>query len=340
MLLAAASFLGGAGTGWPLMQHIGFALGGLNLISLALVAAGGRGLDTSTSADRTRLTAGETSEESCRIEKRGFWPAVWLEVEWSDGETQNTAVRGGGTRLLTHRRIYPMRGRYVAADAIVRVRDPLGLFRRCCSTLPGSAITVYPRPVASPEALAAVHALSASQHRWRLGAADGTLGDLRDYVAGDAPSRIHWRTTARRGVLTVTDPESQRRQSIWLLVDLGGSEEAAERNAGIAAYLAERLHAAGNSVGAVVAGDRVAVVPARRGREGAAQILSALAEVGDAIRPQIELLLRAAAQAPDPGCFVLVSSLGSPGREDPVRRLRASHPRVQVLRVMAGESAA
>jgi uncharacterized protein (DUF58 family) len=118
---------------------------------------------------------------------------------------------------------------------------------------------------------------------------------------------VHWRTTARTGSLVVTDSESQRRAATWLLVDLGGGEEA-ETAAGMGAYLAEKLWQSGAEVGAVVAGTELVMIPATRARDQLNQLLEPLAVVPAAALSQAERLLRAAHRCASPGQFVLISA--------------------------------
>jgi uncharacterized protein (DUF58 family) len=330
--LAVLAFLGGTVTGWSLLAHLAYALAGLDIAALGTVAAGRHGLRARSSVDRTCLTAGDTLLESCTLQKHSIWPAVWLQVEWSDGETSSLTLRGGASRTVGHERTFPHRGLYAAAGPHLIARDLLGLAAMAGASGPETPILVYPRPVPAPAALEAIRALAASRLRRPATELDATLGDLRDYVEGDAPSRIHWRTTARRGTLTVTDPECRQRRSLWLLVDMGGDEEAADEVAGIAAYLA--VATARFQLGAIVAGETLTIVHPRGGHASPGRILATLAEMPNAPESQLPALVRSARQAADPGCFVVVSAAARPGGTDPARALRAAFRGVGV--VLAG----
>jgi uncharacterized protein (DUF58 family) len=330
------------------MQHIGYALIGIELLGLLVTRLGGQGLIVSSRADRMRLSAGDEVEETYVLEKRSRWPAAWVEITPEGAiDREHVSLPPGGTRIVKHARRLPVRGHYWVAGGTIRVRDPLGLFALTRVSLDPVEVTVYPRPIEVPDAVDAARALVSSQHRWRLGGADATLGDLRDYVPGDAPSRIHWRSTARRGALMVTDPETHRRRAHWLLVDLSGDDDDAERAAGIAAYLAEKLWRSSQAVGAVITGEELVVIPARRGREQAATILDGLANVQTSPDSQLERLLRAATQCENPGSFVLISAAVGSGEEvyrprtsDPFRRLRAVCPVIRVIPVVQPEELA
>lgn len=347
LALAVICYVGGAATDWPLMQHIAYALAGLNLLGLIIVRTGSRGLKVSASTDRARLTAGEAIKETYLFEKRSMWPAAWIELEHDSGtlgaESTGLSLLGGSRQSISRHRTLGRRGQYALATGTVRVRDPFGLFTLTKAELAPTHVTVYPRAIEIPEAVEAARALSAGHHRWRSESADATHGDLREYVSGDPPSRIHWRSTARRGTLMVTDPESQRRQSIWLLVDLGGDPDAAETAAGIGAYLAEKLWRSGQAVGAVVAGEEVLVVPARRGREQAGYILGALATVDTSARSEVDRLVRALPRSDDLTTLVFISpavrrepcSGYGPPASDPCRKLGAVFPGVTIIPLSA-----
>jgi uncharacterized protein (DUF58 family) len=300
---------------------------------------GRRGLEAEATVERSVLTTGDTLIEICRLDKRSIWPAAWLEVEWLDGERDSLALLGGRTRTVRHEVTLSRRGRYLAGGGRVVARDPLGLMTWTAAVLPSVPVTVYPRPMPAPEAVETVRTLAARDPRRRFGAADATIGNLRDYVEGDAPTRIHWRTTARRGVLTVTEPESPRRLPVWLLVDLGGGDDAAEISAGIAVYLADALHRRGRSIGVIVAGEDMVVAQIQPDRDGLGHILLPLAETPAAPDSQIERLVDWAGQASDPRCLVLVSATAI-RRESLVRRLKAAHSRAEIAVVVAGEAAA
>lgn len=268
-------------------------------------------------------------DETYHLIKDGWWPAPWIELDSDEAsEPIHVALYGQGEHVVHRQRVFPWRGAYLLGGGTVRVRDPLGLFSRIHQMLPGESVLVYPHPIEVPQAVEFVRTLTGSQHRWRFGAADASVGDLRNYVPGDSPSRIHWRTSARRDTLIVTDPESVRPQAVWLLVDLGGDPDLAERTAGIAAYLAERLWSSG-PMGAIVAGEELAIVPVRRGRENATQILTALATTRTAARSQADRLHRAASTCEHPGALLLVSPHPAPGFLG--QRLRSLCPTVRAI---------
>lgn len=324
---------GGSATGWPVLQHAGYALAGIEVLAFAAVRAGRRSLLVTSSTDRTRLTAGDTIEERFHFEKGNAWPTAWIQIDpyrtdsFTSDEPIDLAVLGNSRKTVARRHVLRARGRYELGTAAVRIRDPLGVFSVLHQRLPPIEVTVYPRPIEVPEAAQIAREAAMSQHRWRLSTMDASVGDLRDYHSGDAPSRIHWRSTARRGTLTVSEPESQRPPVTWIFVDLGGDFEETEKTAGVAAYLVEKLFARGQSVGTLVAGAETVVVRPRPGRGQVARALEALALTESTHLSQMERLVQAAGQCENAGSFILVSA--ESGTSGYIRRLRLHCPSVR-----------
>jgi uncharacterized protein (DUF58 family) len=139
--------------------------------------------------------------------------SAWAEPDAWDGH------QGRWPTVLT-----PLvRGVHRFAGIDVEATDPLGLFffesRIEC---PGEVV-VHPAPVASRRA-------SSGGSGWlgvreRDGAArrgDGLdFHGVRDYRPGDSARRVHWRTTARRGSLSVVEFEKAFQQDISVVLDHG-----------------------------------------------------------------------------------------------------------------------
>lgn len=334
--LAVVCYLGGMLSSWPLLENVAYALAALLILGFAVVLAARHRLEASYSTDRTRVNAGEEIEETFHFRKGGPFPALWVEIhedELDHDEVLSASLWAGSSRDIKRTALMPARGRYELGRASVYVRDPFGLFAVRHARLAPQTVTVYPRPLETPDSVRAASMSASSQHRWRLESADATLGDLREYVEGDPPSRIHWRSTARTGTIMVTEPETQRRRAIWLLVDLGGSPSACEAAAGIGAYLAERLWQTDQEVGALVAGRNLATVPSQRGREHVSRVLEPLATVTSAGQTQVERLARAASRCPNPGSLVLISPTSDPRHY--LQRLRRICPNVVFVRAEA-----
>jgi len=116
----------------------------------------------------------------------------------------------------------PRRGKYRFRDLDLGTRAPFGLVERRV-TIPLSAeIVIYPRigqltrrwfqlqRQASENRMGKRHDRSSQQEEYH---------GLREYRSGDSPRWIHWRTSARRGVLMVKEFEQQNEQDLAILID-------------------------------------------------------------------------------------------------------------------------
>lgn len=345
LLLAVLTFIGGATTDWPLLQHLAFVLIVLVGLSYFLLQTSLHGLRTAVRASRTRVVAGDEIDETYVFTKESMWPTLWAEIVEPDRESHGLNDTNGqltvtvaprGERTVHRTRVFAHRGWYQLGTGAVRVRDPLGLFSRTCPISEPIEVIVYPRPIGTPEAVQAAREISSSQQRRRLVEADATRGDLREYVPGDPPSRIHWRTSARRGKLMIASPESLQQRGLWLLVDLGGHAAEVETVASLAAYLANTLYRDGHRVGAVIGGQEIDLIPASRDRGQLGQILEGLARSSAATRSTLDHIIEAANDCDDPGSFVIVSA--SPSASSKSTLLRPLSPQIRIV-PMAGHTA-
>jgi uncharacterized protein (DUF58 family) len=112
----------------------------------------------------------------------------------------------------------PARGRYQLTPEIV-LEDVLGLVRAHVPIAAAGRVRVEPELVE----LGAVRAGSFAQrdgarHAVRSTSGDGLAG-VRDHDVGESLKRVHWRTTARRGRLTVRELEEHPRDQLHVLLD-------------------------------------------------------------------------------------------------------------------------
>jgi uncharacterized protein (DUF58 family) len=111
------------------------------------------------------------------------------------------------------------------------------------------------------------------------------LLQLRDYVSGDALSRIDWKATARRGALISREYSEAQHLEILLVIDAGrasrvraGDLDRLGLYANVAARLAEQAVSAEDRVGLVVYADRALVaVPPDHGVRAVSRLRHALA---------------------------------------------------------------
>ena len=99
----------------------------------------------------------------------------------------------------------------------------------------------------------------------------------REYVTGDAPGRIHWRLSARRGELVVREPERTAASSLTVFVDASaGGPTFVDSAVRLAASLLREGQTLGLPVAAAAGGQ---VTPAGRGTDALHAALHLLARV-------------------------------------------------------------
>lgn len=327
--LGVLAVLGGVASNWPLMQHVGWAVLGIDFLGYVLAQAGTRGVTVETITERRRYTVGEDLTYRYRISKRSVWPA--FDIRLPEGSALSllplSRAESSFSTPLEYRGYVPVGG------SVALSRDPFGLFTMTAAAIPEEPILVHPRPVRTPEATAAVNHLIRRQRSWVGQAADATVGDLRAYQAGDPPQRVHWRTSARIGQLVVSWPERERRSSVWLLLDLGGDNVAAEEAAGIAAFVVRELTGVHIPVGLIVAGESLSVTPPRLDPDQRRRLLDSIATVNTAAASRIDGLVRELGRANGVGSCVLISPLSQAAPW--MRRLRAVTSDVAFLRAVS-----
>jgi uncharacterized protein (DUF58 family) len=128
------------------------------------------------------------------------------------------SVRMSYTRIADRHR-----GLYLLGPVWVRAGDPLGVFSEV-RELEGclTRLTIYPRADPLPDyRLPGLHPPVGSSLDMvpRLGVGEEVLG-VREYVPGDAPSTVHWRTSARRGKLHVIQRNQAIQSELAVMIDL------------------------------------------------------------------------------------------------------------------------
>lgn len=143
-----------------------------------------------------------------------------------DAEPGEFLVAIPGRRLaeLSYRMTPKRRGTYTLERAFALVSSRLALWQRQVSWDASTTVRVYPdvRQIGRYTVLARRDRLSiiGVRHSRRLGT-DNEFERLRDYVEGDEPRFIDWRSTARRGKLTVRAHQINQSQRLIFLIDCG-----------------------------------------------------------------------------------------------------------------------
>jgi uncharacterized protein (DUF58 family) len=111
-------------------------------------------------------------------------------------------------------------GGFVLGQAIVRAhgRSGLAVWERIVEL--GVPLKVYPRPELLDEMLTPLETqVFAGNQVARVKGTGIEFADLRPFVHGDAPKRVNWRATARRGALVVNESHPERNTDVIIFLD-------------------------------------------------------------------------------------------------------------------------
>jgi uncharacterized protein (DUF58 family) len=203
------------------------------LIGMALILSliwAWTGISSVRIARRTRSrrsSVGKLAEESFTVANTGVLPKVWLEIR--DHSTLPVhrvsqvlnALPPKRRRHWAVRTICRRRGRFTLGPLSLVSGDPLGLFEFKRDLKISSDIVIYPAMIPIPSFAPPLGQLPGGDAvRQRTHYITTNVAGVRDYAPGDSFSRIHWRSTARRGRLIVKEFELDPTADIWLLPDM------------------------------------------------------------------------------------------------------------------------
>lgn len=190
-----------------------------------------------------------------------FGIANWLELEDATGDEDTSAtVRAVSDSTTAYDVRYGARGEWSLGPAQIVVRDALGLFERVYETDDTDTVLVFPP----------VRRLLPDAYRQLLTAAGTGSGEertvfdgLREYDPGDSLRDIHWRTSAKRDELVVTEyTEGSTDDRVTIVAR--GTPDSVDAMAEAAGSLAIALLDAGIPVALRLPGTAVAAGPGDR----------------------------------------------------------------------------
>jgi uncharacterized protein (DUF58 family) len=205
------------------------------------------------------------------------------------------------------------RGRFRIGPMSLRAGDPIGLFPRRLTIPEAHDLVVYPalfdlHGMALPTGL-----LAGGRAVERRGAfATPNVSGIREYAPSDGLNRISWTATARLGRMMVKEFDVDPSADAWIVLDhdaafrvaaahgyagaapgspLSYLDSTEEYGVSLAASLARHLLGLGRTVGLIVSGARVEIVPADRTDRQLLKVLDLLAVAqADGSRPLAETL--------------------------------------------------
>jgi uncharacterized protein (DUF58 family) len=112
------------------------------------------------------------------------------------------------------------RGEFTLGPLIIRSADPFGLFPNSREYQGSDRLLVYPQAVPIPDyAMAHLNLSGDAGDRRRTHLVSPHVSSVRDYVAGDSMSRIHWPSTARHSKLMVKLFDQGEAGEVWVVFD-------------------------------------------------------------------------------------------------------------------------
>ncbi|TMI19882.1 DUF58 domain-containing protein [Candidatus Bathyarchaeota archaeon] len=265
-----------------------------------------------------------------------------VEAKLESGASRVLTRLGGGEKIeLVLEFPSPIRGHYWVGPLVARVQDPFG-FYLVEKRSEVEVLSIMPRPEPIRGAMLRPRHLGP----WPGTIPARTLGpgtefySMRDYVSGDDPKRVNWKTSAKHARLIVNEMEAERVTDVMIVLDTDVSfyetaeAELFERGVRAAASMASLLLRQGNRVGMILQGEERGVVSPRFGKRHERNILFLLA----AAKPGRALLstsyvvtLLARLLLPAKAQLVIISPLLDTGIVGGVRQLASSGYSILVL---------
>jgi uncharacterized protein (DUF58 family) len=310
----AASVFGAIVWGKPVFYHLIYAWLFLLLSSYIWATFTLRGIYVNRHTRTLRQQVGQVFEERFEVDNHTRFARLWLSIQ------DNSSLAGsGGSRVLSRigagqQRSYisytwlTRRGAFQLGPTRVSSGDLFGLFSVSKDIASNKSLLVTPFFVelqAFPNPAGLLPG-GRTQHRRTLEVTPYAAG-VREYAPGDALSRIHWPSTARRNQLMVKEFEQDPQADVWILVDACKSAQAAlpeaeavKKNENVflwkrkpdevrlppatieyavsaAASIANYYLNRGYAVGLASAGQIYTVLPAERGERQLGKVLEVLA---------------------------------------------------------------
>ena len=239
-----------------------------------------------------RVQVGEVFDERLMLDNLSVLPKLWVQI--ADGSTLPghragyVASMGGRKRAMWRARsTCKQRGRFQLGPVTATSGDPFGLFRRRITLSTSRELMVLPRvfPITT-FALFTGGLPGRGRNSRRALQATINATTIREYVDGDALSRIHWRSSARYNKLMVKEFDLDPAVDAWIFLDLHtgvqagkGEQSTEEYSVTIAATVANYLLRQDLSLGMIVNGRQREFLNLDRGERQIERMLELLAVV-------------------------------------------------------------
>jgi uncharacterized protein (DUF58 family) len=278
-------------------------LGGLWLVSFVWAHSLAAGLAVLREMRYGWVQVGDVLEERFTLTNKGQLPATWVELE--DHSTLPgydaslaTGVDAAGVNQWRKKGACDRRGLYQLGDTSLLTGDPFGIYSVTVTDPAKTTLLVMPPVVPLPE-LDIIPGGYSGEGRPLPYAPERTVdaSSVREYVPGDSPRMVHWKTTARYDKPYVRLFDGTPASDWWILLDLhaasqagSGADSTEEQAVILAASLADRGLRASRGVGLVVNGKTLEWLPPRGGSGHRWEVLRRLALAAPGMTPLGEVL--------------------------------------------------
>ena len=307
--LAVCCYAAGAALGYPVL--IALSVGAVVMLTVGgcvVLIRPSVQLDRQVTPERT--TVGEPALGRIRVRNTARWPSVsFTAVDRVGPEAVALDVGripAGGLRAIHYPLPAPRRGRIPLGPLTVARHDPLGLFRWERRLTTDDVLWVHPRvhPLRPLPVGVVLDYEGRTDAHARLGTV--TFSALREYVPGDDPRQIHWRSTARLGTMIVREHVDTTEPTTTVVLDAAArlfDRDSFEEAVEVAASVVRAVEDIGRPVTLHVLGERLNEAH----EAGADSVLDrlALAELD----PNVDLmrLLGVVDRSPAGGALVVVT---------------------------------
>ena len=227
VLGVAGGMLGGRVEGWVAASIAAVLL----LLSLPFLI-GGHDYRVRLSLGDDRVVAGSEVTGQLNITNRAerlSLPSV-IDIPVGEGlvEAHIPLLLGGAEHAEELTISAQRRGVILVGPMTVGRGDPIGIVRRELSWPQVEKIFVHPVTVAIPSTSAGLNKDLEGTPTRDIVDSDLSFHAIREYAPGDSRRHIHWKSTAKTGVLMVRQFEETRRSSIAILLDVHRDEYASD----------------------------------------------------------------------------------------------------------------
>jgi uncharacterized protein (DUF58 family) len=288
-------------SGWRVLYLLTYVMLTLFILSWIWARYSLRKMIFRRTASVGRVQVGEIFDERLMLDNVSVMPKLWVQIADSStlpGHRAGYVASMGGRKRATWRArtVCKQRGRFQLGPVTATSGDPFGLFRRRIMLTVPKELLVLPRvlPISSFVLFTGgLPGRGRSSRRALQATTNATT--IRDYAAGDAQNRIHWRSTAHYNRLMVKEFDLDPALDAWIFLDLNeavqageGEHSTEEYGVTIAATVAVYLLRQDLSLGMIMNAQRREFLSLDRGERQVERVLEMLAVVEAGSGPELK----------------------------------------------------